>query len=231
MRRGGDQVIPRPVDARPGGPPPWADLQADQRVVDLASMRERLAAMGPPIVIDGPVPVASPRPSAVLAPLYEGPEGPTVVLTRRAAHLRNHRGEVSFPGGRQEDQDADLVATALREAQEEIALEPATVEVIGELDRLSTFTSRSEIHPYVGLLARPPERLVAQPSEVDRILQVPLADLLDPDAFHAERWTFPNGVDRSLFFYEIEGDTIWGATARMLTQLLAVGLGVDPRGP
>jgi 8-oxo-dGTP pyrophosphatase MutT (NUDIX family) len=198
--------------------------------VDLATLPERLADLGPPIVIDGPVPVESPRSSAVLAPLYEGPQGPTVVLTRRAAHLRNHRGEVSFPGGRQEDHDPDLVTTALREAQEEIALDPAIVEVIGELDRLSTFTSRSEIHPYVGVLRRPPGRLVAQPSEVERILHVPLADLLHPDAFHAERWTFPNGVDRSLFFYEIEGDTIWGATARMLTQLLAIALGVDPRG-
>ena len=190
MPRGGDQVIPRPVDARPGGPPPWADLGAGERVVDLASLPVRLAGLGPPIVIDGPVPVVSPRPSAVLAPLYDGPDGPTVVLTRRAAHLRNHRGEVSFPGGRQEDQDADLVATALREAQEEVGLDPSTVEVIGELDRLSTFTSRSEIHPYVGLLHPPPGDLVAQASEVERILHVPLAELLDPDAFHAELLRF-----------------------------------------
>ena len=185
--------------------------------------------MGEPIVIDGPVPVASPRQSAVLAALYEGDEGPTVILTRRSAHLRNHRGEVSLPGGRQEDEDPDLVTTALRETQEEIGLDPATVEVIGRLDRLSTFTSRSEVHPYVGVLPGPPGRLVAQPSEVERILHVPLADLLDPDAFHEERWTFPNGVDRPLFFYEIEGDTIWGATGRMLTQLLSIGLGLPPR--
>ena len=181
-------------------------------------------------MIDGPVPVASPRQSAVLAPLYDGPAGPTVVLTRRSAHLRNHRGEVSFPGGRQEDGDVDLAATALREAQEEIGLDPATVEVVGRLDRLSTFTSRSEIHPFVGLLEGPPEHLVAQPSEVELILHVPLADLLDPAAFHEERWTFPSGVNRPLFFYEIEGDTIWGATGRMLTQLLAIALGLDPRG-
>jgi hypothetical protein len=70
---------------------------------------------------------------------------------------------------------------------------------------------------------------VAQPSEVERILHVPLAELLDPAAFHEERWTFPSGVDRPLFFYEIEGDTIWGATGRMLTQLLTIGLGLDPR--
>jgi 8-oxo-dGTP pyrophosphatase MutT (NUDIX family) len=214
----------------PGGPPPWADLADGERVVDLARLPERLAGLGEPIVIDGPVPVSSPRQSAVLAPLYEGEDGPTIILTRRSAHLRNHRGEVSFPGGRQEDGDVDLVATALREAQEEIALDPATVEVVGRLDRLSTFTSRSEIHPYVGLLPGRPERLLAQPSEVERILHVPLADLLDPEVFHEERWTFPSGVNRPLFFYEIEGDTIWGATARMLTQLLCIGLGLDARG-
>lgn len=197
--------------------------------MDLAVLPRRLAALGEPVVIDGPVPVASPRQSAVLAPLYDGPGGPTVILTRRSAHLRNHRGEVSFPGGRQDDTDADLVATALREAQEEIALDATTVEVVGRLDRLSTFTSRAEIHPFVGLLPGRPEHLVAQPSEVQRILHVPLADLLHPDAFHEERWTFPNGVDRPLFFYEIEGDTIWGATARMLTQLLSLALGLDPR--
>ena len=213
----------------PGGPPPWDHLGADQRIVDLARLPERLTAMGEPIVIDGPVPVASPRQSAVLAALYEGDAGPTVILTRRSAHLRNHRGEVSFPGGRQEDGDPDLVTTALRETQEEIGLDPATVEVIGRLDRLSTFTSRSEVHPYVGVLPGPPGRLVAQPSEVERILHVPFADLLHPDAFHEERWTFPNGVDRPLFFYEIEGDTIWGATGRMLTQLLSIGLGLPAR--
>jgi len=215
---------------RPGGPPPWAGLPPEELVVDLSVLAERLAGLGEPQVIDGPVPVASPRQSAVLAPLYEGPDGPTVVLTRRAAHLRNHRGEVSFPGGRQEDHDPDLVATALRETHEEIGLDPAVVDVIGELDHLSTFTSQSKIHPYVGLLERPPEGLVPQASEVDRILHVPLADLLDPEAFHEERWTFPGGVDRPLFFYEIEGDTIWGATGRMLTQLLSIALGLPARG-
>jgi 8-oxo-dGTP pyrophosphatase MutT (NUDIX family) len=214
---------------RPGGPPPWAGLPPEELVIDLSVLPDRLAELGEPQVIDGPVPVASPRQSAVLAPLYDGPDGPTVVLTRRAAHLRNHRGEVSFPGGRQEDHDPDLVTTALRETHEEIGLHPSTVEVIGRLDRLSTFVSRSEIHPFVGLLDGPPDGLVAQESEVERILHVPLADLLHPEAFHEERWTFPGGVDRPLFFYEIEGDTIWGATGRMLTQLLSIALGLDPR--
>ncbi len=214
---------------RPGGPPPWAGLAPAAKAIDLAVLPERLAALGEPRVIDGPVPVASPRQSAVLAPLYVGDQGPTVVLTRRAAHLRNHHGEVSFPGGRQEDEDADLVATALREAHEEIRLEPSTVEVVGRLDQLSTFTSRSLIHPFVGILPGAPEALVADPGEVEHILHVPLAELLDPEAFHEEVWRFPGGHDRPLTFFEIEGDTIWGATARMLRQLLNVALGLDGR--
>jgi 8-oxo-dGTP pyrophosphatase MutT (NUDIX family) len=185
--------------------------------------------MGELQVIDGPVPVASPRQSAVLAPLYVGDDGPAVVLTRRAAHLRNHRGEVSFPGGRQEDHDRDLVATALREAHEEIRLVPDTVEIVGRLDRLSTFTSQSMVHPFVGVLPGRPEGLVADPGEVEHILHVLLTDLLDPEAFHEEIWRFPDGNDRSLTFFEIVGDTIWGATARMLRQLLNVALGLDPR--
>lgn len=213
----------------PGGPPPWAELPPRERAVDLAELRGRLAAMGELQVIDGPVPVASPRQSAVLAPLYLGDDGPAVVLTRRAAHLRNHRGEVSFPGGRQEDHDADLVATALREAHEEIRLVPSSVEVIGGLDKLSTLVSQSMIHPFVGVLPGHPEGLVADPGEVEHILHVPLADLLHPEAFHEEVWRFPDGHDRSLTFFEIVGDTIWGATARMLRQLLSVALGLDPR--
>ena len=197
--------------------------------MDLGRLRARLAALGEPRVIDGPVPVASPQQSAVLAPLYEGDHGPAVVLTRRAAHLRNHRGEVSFPGGRQEDHDPDLVATALREAHEEIRLEPTSVEVIGRLDRLSTFVSRSMIHPFVGVLPGPPAGLVPDPGEVDHILHVPLAELLDPEAFREEVWRFPDGNERPLVFFEVPGDTIWGATARMLRQLLNVALGLDPR--
>ncbi len=214
---------------RPGGPPPWAELSPAERLVDLAALPGRLAAMGELEVIDGPVPVASPRQSAVLAPLYEGERGPAVVLTRRAAHLRNHRGEVSFPGGRQEDHDADLIATALREAHEEIRLEPTSVEVVGQLDRLSTFSSQSMVHPFVGLLPGRPHDLVADPGEVEHILHVPLADLLDPEAFHEEIWRFPDGHDRTLVFFEVVGDTIWGATARMLRQLLSAALGLDPR--
>lgn len=158
----------------------------------------------------------SPR-SAVLAPLYEHAGDVHVVLTRRAWHMRSHTGEVSFPGGRQEPGEA-LWETALREAQEEIDLDPSSVERIGELDHLATMTSRAAIVPFVGVLPGRP-RLRPNPDEVDAILHVPLAELLHPDTYRQERWG-GFGTDRPIHFFEIVGDTIWGATGSMLVDLL-----------
>jgi 8-oxo-dGTP pyrophosphatase MutT (NUDIX family) len=164
----------------------------------------------------------------VLAPLYEEDGQVKVVLTRRAQHLRSHRGEVSFPGGGQEPGE-DLVRTALREAHEEVGLDPDDVEIIGELDHLATIMSRSFIVPFVGALpARP--ALVPSPAEVALILHVPLDDLLDPDAYHEERWGIPP-MDRPLVFFDIEGDTIWGATGAMLRNFLALVTGTAWRDP
>lgn len=160
--------------------------------------------------------------SAVLAPLHDVRGVPHVILTRRAQHLRAHRGEVSFPGGRQEG-DEDLWTTALREANEEIALDPVAVAHVGELDHLSTVTSRSFIVPYVGVVD-PVGELVANPDEVELILHVSLHELLAEDVFREERWGIA-GLDRPIFFFEVDGDTIWGATAAMLRNLLAIVTG------
>jgi 8-oxo-dGTP pyrophosphatase MutT (NUDIX family) len=141
-----------------------------------------------------------------------------LVLTRRAQHLRSHRGEVSFPGGGREPADADLLATALREAHEEVDLDPSSVEVIGELDHLATVMSRSFIVPYVGVLAECPD-LEPDPDEVEHILHVPLDELLLDEVYHEEWWGMP-GFDRPLYFFEVVGDTIWGATASILRDLL-----------
>jgi 8-oxo-dGTP pyrophosphatase MutT (NUDIX family) len=166
------------------------------------------------------------RPSAVLVPLYEDDGRLTIVLTRRAQHLRSHRGEVSFPGGGREDGDENLLATALREAEEEIGLDPRSVEVLGELDHLATVMSRSFIVPFVGVLPARPE-LVADPGEVEHILHVRVDELLLDDVFHEEWWGLP-GLDRPLYFFEVVGDTIWGATAAMLRELLARATGTYP---
>lgn len=224
--RGGPQQIPRPPGARAGDPAPWAHLDDAARRVDLDRVRAALAAAGP-ARRSAREPRVS-RGSAVLAPLYEIDGDAHVVLTRRSAELRVHRGEVSFPGGRQEPGE-DLPDTARREAWEEIRLDPATVEIVGELDHLSTITSDSFIVPYVGLLPARPHDLIPNPTEVDRVLHVALAELLDPEVYREERWDL-FGAERSIFFFELHGDTVWGATAAMLRQLLGLATGTLGRG-
>jgi 8-oxo-dGTP pyrophosphatase MutT (NUDIX family) len=221
--RGGPQEIPRPADHGPGRPAPWADRPAADLTPSLATLRSRVEDFGPPLRTDH---LGGARSSAVLAAFYDGPDGPTVVLTRRAQHLRSHKGEVSFPGGRQEPGES-LQEAALREACEEVGLARQGLEVVGELDHLTTFSSRSAIAPFVAVVDHVPD-LTPQPTEVERILHVPVAELLLPEVFHEERWRLPS-ADRPIYFFDLVGDTIWGATARMLRQLLAVVTGSDPR--
>ena len=177
----------------------------------------RVLADAPPAAPSPVEAVGAAAASAVLVPLYEHDDEVWVVLTRRAWHLRAHRGEVSFPGGRQEP-DEELWETALREAWEEVDLDRSGVECIGELDHLSTVTSRSFIVPFVGVLPSRPE-LTPNEHEVDAILHVPLAELLDPDVYRQERWSWA-GVERPIHFFELVGDTLWGATASILVDLL-----------
>jgi 8-oxo-dGTP pyrophosphatase MutT (NUDIX family) len=215
--RGGRQVIPRPNAVRSGRPAPWADVPASRRRLSLDDVRKALASAPPPRPADSERPGVPA--SAVLAPLYDVDGEAVVVLTRRAQHLRSHRGEVSFPGGRQ-DPGETLWETALREAHEEVDLDPATVERLGELDHLRTVTSHSFIVPFVGALDGPP-RLTPSPAEVELVLHVPLSELLADGVFREERWGVPP-MDRPIYFFEVVGDTIWGATGAMLRNLLSV---------
>ncbi len=227
--RGGDQIIPRPLNARPGRPAPWAHLAADERRPTLADVRRALDVAGPAHRSERESLPEIDRASAVLAALYEHDGDLYVVLTRRTWEMRSHSGEVSFPGGRQDDGDPHLWHTALREAQEEIALDPATVERVGELDHLATVTSHSFIVPYVAALPGRPDT-VANPAEVSAVLHVRVDELLDPAIFREETWTFPWAEDRPIFFFELEGDTVWGATGAMLRQLLGLVTGTLTRG-
>ena len=168
-------------------------------------------------------------PSGVLVLLYEHRGEPWVVLTRRAWHLRHHAGEVSFPGGRREPGDADLWATALREATEEIGLDPGTARQIGRLDSFVTVGSRSLVCPFVATVDQRPD-LVPDPVEVDRVLHVALAELTDPESWREEIWSLGEafGGERTMTFFELHGDTVWGATAAVLRRLLSVATaGVD----
>jgi 8-oxo-dGTP pyrophosphatase MutT (NUDIX family) len=262
--RGGAQKIPRPYNARPGGPAPWAALPADRRRPTVADVRRALARLGPARpsareVVGPPGSEGAARSSAVLVPLYDAPaadmppagaapdamragEAPLgdsdgsdgaavlahVVLTRRTWRVRTHQGEVSFPGGRLEAGESP-VDGARREAREEIGLDPASVEIIGELDHLATVSSGSFIVPYVGVLPGRPDT-VPSPLEVDAVLHVPLAELLDPAIFREESWTFPGGHVQPITFFELVGDTVWGATASLLRQLLGIVTGTLGRG-
>lgn len=193
--------------------------------MDIHRLRRAFAGLGPPVASAREA--TAQRGSAVLAPIYEDGGEAHVVLTRRSAALRVHSGEVSFPGGRR-DEGERLLDTALREAHEEIGLDPAAVEVVGELDHLGTITSGSFIVPFVGVLPGRPH-LTPSPAEVDAVLHVPLAELLDPAVYREERWPI-FGAERSIFFFELVGDTIWGATAAMLRQLLGIATGTVGRG-
>lgn len=219
----GRQSIPRPPSHRPGGPPPWAALPPDQRSrVTLDDVRQAMATLGPaqpwpPAVPAAQVPFTG-APAAVLVALFEEDGQARVILTRRSSQMRSHTGEVSFPGGRL-DPDESPVAAALREATEEISLPPEDVEILGQLEPLATLSSRSGITPFVGLLpARP--TLDPNPHEVEHAFDVGLAELMDPALYREERWDTPWGEDRSVHFFELPDDVVWGATARILHQLL-----------
>ncbi|MEM8708677.1 MAG: CoA pyrophosphatase [Actinomycetota bacterium] len=189
------------------------------RVVD------RLAARREPVTL-GQVPDEV-RDSAVLCVLYDDTDGPHVLLTRRSPKMRHHAHEISFPGGRRDDTDPDLWSTALREAEEEVALDPGSVTQIGALDRFTTVGSRTLIHPYVAVSETKPDVRVASPGEVEEIVHVSLAELLSDIVWREEIWTWDGATPRALSFFEIPGDTIWGATGSMLRQLLAITTGTD----
>jgi len=159
------------------------------------------------------------RVAAVLAPLYLKDGQPHLLLTRRAATLSAHRGEIAFLGGAREPEDAELSHTALREAKEEIGLDPARVTLLGMLEPVVTVVSNFTILPFVGYLPDGPGPLSANPQEVDTILEAPLAALADPLIFHSEEWQRADAA-HTVYFFDYGPNRIWGATGRMLVDLL-----------
>ncbi|AZP13251.1 CoA pyrophosphatase [Undibacterium parvum] len=157
------------------------------------------------------------KPASVLIPLVMREQGLTLLLTHRAAHLQNHAGQISFPGGRYEESDHSAIETALRETQEEIGLDRRHVDVLGVLPQYRTATGY-EITPVVSLL-QPPFELVADPLEVASIFEVPLSFLMDGQN-HQRRLLVLNEKDRRIFYaMPYQQHFIWGATAGMLRNL------------
>jgi 8-oxo-dGTP pyrophosphatase MutT (NUDIX family) len=188
--------------ASPAPLPRAADLAA--RIAGVLAARERL-------VLDD----RSGRPAAVLVPLYDRDERPHIILTKRATNLPAHPGQVSLPGGQRDPEDPDLRTTALRETFEELGIDPAAVAIVGELDDVATFQSQFIVTPVLGVLdaAAQPR---PNPGEIDRVMEVPVADILAIDA------SLPAEPSLRELRYPLDGEDVWGATARILRGFAAI---------
>ena len=154
--------------------------------------------------------------AAVLIPLLLQPNGLSVLLTQRTTHLRDHGGQISFPGGRMDPEDAGPNETALRESEEEIGLERERVEIIGQLPEYLTVSGYS-VTPIIGLV-KPQAEYVLDEFEVADIFEVPLSFLMDPANHQVRVWQSEQG-SRRFYSMPYEGRFIWGATAGMLRNL------------
>lgn len=164
--------------------------------------------------------------AAVLAPVIYCDAAPHLLFTKRADHLGEHPGQMAFPGGSREPSDESLWATAVREAGEEIGLRREEPECIGQLDDILTVTDYS-VTPFVACV--PNRGYVPDQREVAEIVTLPLAGLTDPTNYEAERRDHPHHGDVVVPFFHVNGYTVWGATARMVVQLLE--LTTDWRDP
>ena len=163
-------------------------------------------------------------PAAVLIPIYEISGEYYLILTRRTEEVNYHKGQISFPGGVRQPEDKTLRSTALRESWEEIGLDPKDVEILGELDDIVTATTNYLVSPFVAAIPYP-YRFRVNPREVEEIIEVPIAALLDPGNFR-EELELRQGKLVPQYFYHYKHWVIWGATARILKQFLEVISGV-----
>lgn len=157
--------------------------------------------------------------AGVLVPLVPGREQIQLLLTRRTDTVLTHKGQISFPGGQEEEGDQGIIETALREANEELGLDPGRVYVLGQLDDVFTAVSGYVVTPVVGVVAGPIDDLNLAPHEVKSLLVVPVSRLLSPEV-HSTQTRTVEGRDFKIHYYTLGEDIIWGATGRMLYQFL-----------
>jgi len=172
---------------------------------------ERVAQHEPVVVED------QPREAAVVVPVIVREDEEAILFTKRADHLSDHPGQMSFPGGGREPEDDDLLDTALREANEEVGLDRRAVHVVGRLDDIRTVSEYS-VRPFV---ARIPDREYhPSDAEVAEVVVLPVPELIDHGNYESERRDHPYYGEIRLHFFYVDGYTVWGATARMLVQFL-----------
>ena len=181
----------------------------EQRLRQALSCRQKQYIVEPGLV-----------PSAVLLPLYYKEGQYYLLFIKRTEKVREHKGQISFPGGAYEEEDETLLNTALRESAEEIGLALGEVEILGELDDTATKTSDYVISPFVALIPWP-YQFKADEDEVDEIIEVPISVLLDKDCRRQETEII-DGEVVTLYYYHYQGRVIWGATARILNQFLDI---------
>ena len=170
----------------------------------------------PGIQSESPPPGEIPQ-AAVLVPLYDDEGGVTrLILTKRPMTMPTHAGHLAFPGGRPDDGDDGAVGTALREAEEEVGLDPAAVEILGFLPAIHTVEYALMVVPVVGWIEGIPA-LQPSPREVDKVLIPPVAIFADEAGWRSETWR-----EHKIWFFDIEGEVLWGATAHMVRQLVGL---------
>jgi 8-oxo-dGTP pyrophosphatase MutT (NUDIX family) len=180
----------------------------EQRLREALSRREKRRITG-----------ANLTTSAVLVPIYYKEGQYYILFTKRTDRVKEHKGQISFPGGARHKRDRTLLDTALRESAEEIGLAPGEVKILGELDDTTTKTSKYVISPFVALIPYPYQFRVDK-REVEEIIEVPISALLDKDLRQQTRVI--DGQAVTSYFYHYQGRVIWGATAEILNQFLGI---------
>ena len=178
-------------------------------------LRQALSSREKQIIIDN-----SRVAAAVLLPIYQKEGQYHILFTKRTDKVKEHKREISFPGGAYEEEDGTLLTTALREITEEIGLMAEDVEVVGELDDTASLVSNYIISPFVGFIPWP-YQFIADKYEVEELIEVPIPALLDSDCVYQETEIIDD-EEVTLYFYHYRGEVIWGATARILKQFLDI---------